>query len=336
MRLISKRNILEEISVLTYSRTLQRRFVSGRHTSLVLLLLSVAVWCIGLFMNSRPEYICWPGYSFSLPGEIISVAVPLLCYVAVGFVLVSFHLHESRIHWLVPLYLFVVAVSMTIHYDVVASVSTLLFMLLMRELLASQQGEDVAGSLFTSFALSGLLSFLLPQFLSLLPMLLVYVFIANMTGIKNFMAAILGLLLPFWLFFGAMYVWPGIAVVIPSWGSFVASMDLAGAVDITPSRLILLITELMVMLPAFVVFARSSVPSKPQVRRKFLFVMVVNIWLLLLSCVSASNFELLYAWRVPGIAVMASYLFSFRATRFSNVYFILVFLLWGLIAVFSV
>lgn len=321
---------------MTYSRTLQRRFVSGRHTSLVLLLLSATVWCIGLFLNSRPESICWPGYSFSLPGETLSVVVPLLCYVAVGFVLVSFHLHESRIHWLAPLYLFVTSVSMSIHYDVTASVSTLLFMLLMRELLACQPGDGSAGSLFTAFALLGLLSFALPQFISLLPLLLVYVSVANMSGIKNIMAAALGLLLPFWLFFGTMYVWPGITVAMPSWNGFVATMNLSSIADITPLRLVAMVMEMGIMLPVIGLFVRSSVPSKPHVRRKFLFVMIVNVWLLLLSCISASNFELLYAWRVPGIAVMASYLFSFKATRLSNVYFILVFLFWILMAVFSI
>ena len=319
-----------------YNRTLQGRFVSGRHTSLVLLLFSAAVWCIGLFLNSRPESICWPGYSFSLPGEFLSAAIPLLCYVAVGFVLVSFHLHESRIHWLAPLYLFVVAVSMSIHYDVVAAISTLLFMLLMRELLACQPGEGAAGSLFTAFALLGLLSFLMPQFISLLPLLLVYISIVNMSGIKNVMAAVLGLLLPFWLLFGTMYVWPGITGAIPSWSSYLAAMDFPAIAEMTPLRILALVMELGIMLPVIALFARSSVPSKPHVRKKFLFVMIVNAWLLLLSCISAPNFGLFYAWRVPGIAVMASYLFSLKVTRFSNVYFILVFLFWIVMAVFSV
>lgn len=321
---------------MTCSSTLQGRFLSGKHTSLILLFMSVAVWCVGLFLNSRPETVGWQGYGFSLPGDIISVAVPLLCYVATGFGLASFHLHESRIHWFVPLYLFVVAVSMPIHYDVVASVSTLLFVHLMRELLSCQPGESVAGSLFTAFALLGILSFLLPQFLFLLPMMLIYLFFANISGIKNIMAAILGLLLPFWLLFGLMYVWPGVVVALPAWESSFAAMTLSGIADITPLRLMLLIMELGIMFPVIALFVRSSVPSKPHVRKKFVFVIIVNAFLLLVSCVSAANFELLYAWRVPGIAVMASYLFSLKVTRLSNVYFIVIFVFWIVIAAFGV
>lgn len=318
---------------MTYNGTLQGYFVSGKRTSLLLLLLSVAVWSVGLFLSPRPESVSWPGYPFSLPGEVLSALVPLLCYVAVAFILVSFHLHESRIHWLAPLYLFIVSVSTAIHYDVVASASTLFFMLLMRELLSCEPGETVTGSLFAAFALLGLMSFALPQFLWLLPMLVVYLFISNIAGAKNIMSAILGLLLPFWLLLGTMYVWPDVAVVMPSWDKFVASVELSGVADITPSRLLLVAMELGIILPVTVLFVRSSVPSKPLVRRNFMFVMIMNCFLLLLSCFIADAFELFYAWRVPGIAVMASYLFSLKITRFSNVYFIFVFVFWILIAI---
>lgn len=321
---------------MTYSRSLQGRFVSGRYTPLILVLVSVVVWRIGSFFLPTSTGMLWPVHMFSVGGGVISAVVPMLCYIAVAVILGMLHLHERRISWFTSLYLFLSAVSLFIHNDVVSAVSALLFVAVMAALLVCQPGDDAEGTLFAAFALLGLLSFLLPQFLFLLPLFVAYLFIANISGLRRFMAAALGLILPFWLLFGITYVWPEVAEYIPDIDSISGSLAFPIIIEFAPLRLLLSVTEFGVMLPAMMIFATSSVPSKPFLRRRLLFMMVTNAYLLLLSLFSAPNFEMLYAWRMPGTAVMASYLFSLKVTRYSNIYFVLFSIFWLAIAVLSI
>lgn len=278
----------------------------------------------------------WPVYMFSVGGGVFSSIVPLFCYIAVAVILGMLHLHERRISWFTSLYFFLSAASLFIHNDVVSAVSAVLFIALMAALMACQPGDDAEGTLFAAFALLGLLSFLLPQFLFLLPLFVAYLFIANIFGLRRLMAAVLGLILPFWLLFGITYVWPEVAEYIPAIDSISGCLAFPIIIEFTPLRLLLSVTEFGVMLPAMVIFATSSMPSKPFLRRRLLFMMVTNAYLLLLSLFSAPNFEMLYAWRMPGTAVMASYLFSLKVTRYSNIYFVMFFIFWLAIAVLSV
>ena len=278
----------------------------------------------------------WPVHMFSVGGGVLSEMVPMLCYVVVAVILGMLHLHERRISWLTPLLFFLAAMSLFIHNDVVSAVSAILFIAVMAALLACQPGEDTEGSLFAAYALLGLLSLILPQLVFLLPLFVVYLFVANIFGPRRLLASMLGLLMPFWFLFGITYMWPGLSGYISGLDSILSCLAFLAAVELTPLRIVLLMTELGIILPAIAMFAGSSVPGKPFLRRRLLFIMITNTYLLLLSLLSAPNFEMLYAWRIPGTAVLSSYLFSLKVTRYSNIYFVLFFIFWLTIAVLSV
>lgn len=278
----------------------------------------------------------WPVHMFSVGGGVLSEMVPMLCYVVVAVILGMLHLHERRISWLTPLLFFLAAMSLFIHNDVVSAVSAVLFIVVMAALLACQPGEDAEGSLFAAYALLGLLSLILPQLVFLLPLFVVYLFVANIFGPRRLLASMLGLLMPFWFLFGITYMWPGFSGYISGLDRILSCLAFLAAVELTPLRIVLLMTELGIILPAIAMFAGSSVPGKPFLRRRLLFIMITNTYLLLLSLLSAPNFEMLYAWRIPGTAVLSSYLFSLKVTRYSNIYFVLFFIFWLTIAVLSV
>lgn len=319
-----------------YNRSLQGRFVSGKYTPLILLFLSVVVWGIGLFCLPMPASTLWPMHMFCVPGGLLAVVVPLLCYVAMALILGMLHLHERRISWFTSLYFFLISVSVSIHCDIVCAVAAVLFMTAMTALLSCHPGEGAEGGLFTAYALLGFMSCLLPQFLFLLPLFVVYLFVANVFGIRRFLAAMLGLLMPFWFLFGIIYIWPRVAAVVPASDVLLQCLAFFDVVQFTPLKILLLVTELAIMLPAMTMFVGSSVPSKPFLRRRLLFIMITNSYLLVLSIVSAPNFEMLYAWRVPGIAVLASYLFSQKVTKLSSIYFLIISIMWLAVAVFGI
>ena len=55
---------------------------------------------------------------------------------------------------------------------------------------------------------------------------------------------------------------------------------------------------------------------------RLLFVILLNLFMWLLAWVLPQDFFLLLAWRLPGAAIMASYVFAVKVTRLANIYFI--------------
>lgn len=245
------------------------------------------------------------------------------------------HMNDRRISWRAPLYLFLTAVSAAFHYNSTVSLAALFFMLLMRALLECQPGEGAEGALFAAFALLGLFALLLPQMLFLLPLFVIYMLVVNLSGARRWLSALLGLIMPFWFLFGVLYVCPDFAGYVPSVSSVSEDLSLGDFSEVTPLRLLFAVAELGIMLPAIVLFATSLVPGKPHLRRRMLFVMLSNCLIFVLSWFSEANYELLYAWRLPGVAIMAAYLFTVKLTRLTNVYFIFIMVFWLAIGVFG-
>lgn len=336
MPLILKRNILEEILALTCNRTFQGRFVSGKHTPLSLLLLSALIWAVGVLLLPFPMSVVYHAGQYSIQGWYVPAFVPPLCYVAIALMLGMLNVHERRIRWLAAAFLLQIAVSVFLHYNAMAALSSLLFAVAIALLFNCLPGVGVEASLFAAFASLGIFSFLMPQFLYVLPLFVAYIPMANISGIKRFLAALLGMFMPFWFLFGAIYVWPAIADAVPSSGSFLASIAFLEIADITPLRLLLLAMELLIFLPAAMLFARSSVPGKPYLRKRLMFILIANAYLLSLSWLSGPNYDMFYSWRVPGCVLMLSYILSFKITKVSNIYFITVLVFWLAVAIVSI
>ena len=89
-------------------------------------------------------------------------------------------------------------------------------------------------------------------------------------------------------------------------------------------NLLLLVFVLAVLLPAIYVFVGSASPSKPLLRRRLSFIIVANIYLLLLSGIIGGGAGFFYVCQLPFVAILASYLFAMKETKLSNVYFVLV------------
>ena len=89
-------------------------------------------------------------------------------------------------------------------------------------------------------------------------------------------------------------------------------------------NILLLVFVLLVLLPAIFAFVGSTSPAKPLLRRRLSFVIVADIYLLLLSCMIDGAAGIFYVCQLPFVAILASYLFAKKETKLSNVYFVLV------------
>ena len=112
-------------------------------------------------------------------------------------------------------------------------------------------------------------------------------------------------------------IWDSFVTMLPA----VADVDFAG---LTFVHLLVLLLVLAVLLPAVFAFVGSASPAKPLLRRRLTFVIVANIYLLLLFVIVDGGSGFFYICQLPFVAILASYLFAKKETRMSNVYMIFI------------
>ena len=266
---------------------------------------------------------------YSIAARVFS----LLCYVMVAFILNSLRLFERRVGWLMSLFMWLAALSPFLNNNVLIAFSLLLLIASVAILFSCQFTAEHERALFMVFALMGAASLLVPVFVMLLPLFVAFTFFSNIITLKRALAMLLGLLTPFWLLFGVEYVYEPAKVLLSGMENFFVPENFFAALP--PFHVLLsMAVELVVLIPASVMFFASSSSGKPLLRKRLLFVVMLNICLIIMSFVVPKEGVLLYACRVPGNAILMSYMFVQRITRFSNIYFIFVNLIWISLALY--
>lgn len=304
-----------------YNKSLQGRFVSGLYTPVVLLVVALALWGCNTFVHSSVGSGEIPYYG-AFSGTFLSSLLSLLLYLASFFVLRSIDLFERRLRFMPALFV-LFAVALPLSDNSVCLFSLLLVMLSAALLFHSQQSKFVERTLFSAFAFLGCTSLLFPQALLLFVPFLAFLFYSNVFSVKRLLSALLGAITPFWFAFGIAYIFPTAGVLLEPFCCLSGTMFSFAFPQFSPMQLLLLAMEAMIIVPAIMKFAGSSVPAKPQLRRRVMFVLVMNIYLLLLSPFMSGSLHLLFLWQVPGLAMMFSYIISFKFNRLTNIYFIL-------------
>lgn len=311
---------------MTYSNNLQRKFVAGRFTPIVLLCASLCMWVGALFITTAPVTgAALFGY------EWLSVVAVLLCFVAAAALLGSFTLFERRVRWLPALFLWLASLSLFLHGHVAIAFSVLLMVVIVAQLFRCQVAGNQERMLYALFLAVGTATLLSPAFLLLSPLFVVASSAGSRLGAKKLLAMLLGFVTPFWLLFGTTYVFPSLDFLIESFLMTVKELFVVDFFSFSLFRVVMLLVELSVLLPSVAIFVGSSLPGKPLLRRRLVFIYSFYVYLLLLSFVF-DGYELFYALRLPWLAIMASYLFVFKINRLSNIYFIILNIAWLAIA----
>ena len=303
------------------------------YTPAVLMVVALALWGCNTFIVDTES---GGGAAFygMLSGTLLSSFLSLLFYIVSFFVLRSLDLFDTRLRFMPALFI-LLAVSLPLPDNSIHAFTLLLLMLAVAQLFRSQQYRFAERLLFSSFALLSCASLLQPQTLLLFVPFLAFMFYSNLFSIKRLLSAILGALMPFWFAFGVAYVSPSANVIVAPFmhspGGFFSLAD----VEISSMLLLLAVLEALVYIPAIMKFTGSSIPAKPQLRRRMTFVITMNLYLLLLSVVASPSASLFYLWRVPGLAVLFSYVISFKFTKLTNIYFILLNLVLVAVAVYN-
>ena len=318
---------------MTYNKSLQGRFVGSVTPVVVMFAASLVLWITGAVLgtgSATPTLLSLAGVNFV--GDFFARFLSLLAFLSVALVLNHLYLFERRVHWLSPLFMWLSAVCMFVHIDYLSSISALFLVLSIAQLLSCVQDTGQERSIYGAFALLSFSSLFLLQFLYLLPLFVAYLFIARISRVKNLLAALLGAVTPWWLLLGSVYVFPSLDMFLMPARICCENITMDATITYTALPLVIVGMELLAMVVAVACFVVSSLPAKPLLRHRLLFVMLLNTYLLLLSFALPQDYMMFMVWRLPCLAILISYTFSMRITKLSNFYFVVLNIVWLFIA----
>ena len=303
---------------------LHSTIANGRYTSTVLFALSMLVFVAAYWLPElSPISVVETNESF-LGGGFMPRIFSALVYVIAAVLLSRQTFFDRGVKWMGALYLWFVAVSTFVNWNPVIALSSLLFLLSLILLLFCQYSANPVGLLYTSFMLLGVLFFVIPYSLYFIPLYLVFCFQANLISVRGVAALLLGLLTPLWFVIGLAYVFPAVEVFCLTFIDGLSAVLTFGFARFTLLHLLLIALVLSVLLPAAFTFIGGTSPTKPLLRRRMSFVIVADVYILLLFCIVADGAAFFYVCQLPCVAVLASYLLSKKETRLSNIYMIFV------------
>lgn len=297
-------------------------FSNGRYTSTVLFVLSMLVLSADYWLPASQAVLELPAYP-SFMGGAVSHILSIFLYLLAALLLSRQTFFDRDIKWKGAFYLWLVALSTFANGNAAVAFAALLFLLSFVLLLFAQNSVDAVGPLYTSFLLLGVISFVTPYSLYLLPLYVLFCSMTNILSVRSAAGSLLGLLTPFWLVMGTAYVLPGVDGVAESFFAGLSSIFDVELPAFSVPGILLLLFILLVLLPAVFLFVGSSSPAKPPLRRRLSFVMVANVYMLLLCFLVGGGAAFFYLCQLPFVAILASYVLARKETKLMNLYFVI-------------
>ena len=272
---------------------------------------------------------------YSLPRWLLGI-ISFVVYIAAAFITNSFVVIEGRAPWIGGVLMWLTAVSYFVQENVFLPLSLLALTVILSVLLSCFRRPNVQLWVYSAFALLSLLTLFVPCGVYMLPLALVYMAMTSVFSVRNILSVILGVSTPVWIFYCLSFVADSANLFLGASMQNVADAVGFSALSFTPYRLLILATESVIMFPCAVTLVRSGSPAKPLMRKMLTFFIMAAIYFWALSFVRGDDFSLLYVWRLPSLSIMMAYLFTLKINRFTNVYFIVVNILYLAIAAFGI
>ena len=314
---------------MTYKNSLQARFVSGRLTPIWLFTASLAMWLVGVGVDA-----CI-GEELTFKGYFLPLLFSLFCSIAATVILDVSHLFERRVRWLSAMFMWLTAISFSIHDTEYEALAVLLLAIIVYKLFKCKQGEDTYYGLYSVFAIVGCAYEIFPQFLLLLPVFAIYASVAMMTGFRGILAILLGFFTPYLIISGTDYIFPEIMPAFMLGNRFEQLLTFSIAIP-NLVQTISMALHAAILIPFAVIFFNSPIPGKPYLRRRLTFLIYLNILLLILPLFYNNDFSLFYMMSLPSVAVMMGYIFTLKTSKPMNWFFIIINILWIALFPFSV
>lgn len=200
-------------------------------------------------------------------------------------------------------------------------------------LLSTYRDRQAMGRYFLAFALIGCVALNIPQLLWATPLLLLSCRVLQSLHIRTCCAALLGLLLPFWIAFAVLYLTDQTGE-IPLYANKLlhngASLVTESSTPFWQHPFMSLTWLLFLFLPGSVnVFSNKSLTQ--QSRGSHYFIMAATSSILLLVGIYPTLYQSFYPILVLMVALIGSTLFANHLTRGKRIYLLVVIVMWILL-----
>lgn len=296
---------------------------------------SLLLWLLGLFTGAnaggslRESIICGFSVSENWLGSILALPI----YLLIAYILNSLVILESRTSWLAFLFLYLLSMNFFLHGNFLLAISLLLFILSITILSSCVAYDGVQRRIYAIFLFLTSSAIFFPQFIYLLPIFFLYLYISEIFKLRTLLAALLGIATPLWLLFGTAHIFPQLKAFTEPLLSRVAGLFVVGnGVSLTVAQLLFMSIEVLLLIHSVWLLIATSNPAKPIMRRMLSLFMITNAYLCILSMLLINNFNLFFVWRLPGVALMLAYVATVKITKLSNIYFVILNILLLLVA----
>lgn len=293
-----------------------RFIIHSKAAAYIAALLYIAVWCCRSVLAG----------DFSLSG-----CLGLLLSLAAGYlsVKVAREFSLSDVKNVLPATLFYMgcAVAPQLSLEGGNGVHFILFSIACYMLLLTYRNRSAMGGYFLAFVLIGIECLMAPPLLLALPWLVLCGAFMDSLHARTFLAALWGLLCPFWVVCGALFLTDRVGAISPYFGQILpselsVSMVLGDTLLWTP-----LLWVLLFALPGSVAILLDRT-MKLQANAGFRFAIVSLVVLLIAVCLSLEIYMALSPSVLISASLIGAGLFVTSEGRARNIYLFTLFILW--------
>ncbi len=293
-----------------------RFIIHSKAAAYIAALLYIAVWCCRSVLTGDFNFSGCLGLLLSLAAGYLSVKVAR-----------EFSL--SDVKNVLPATLFYMGCTVAPQLNLVGGnrVHFILFSISCYILLLTYRNRSAMGGYFFTFVLIGIECLMSPSLLLALPWLVLCGSFMDSLHVRTFLAALWGLLCPFWIVCGVLFLTDRVGDIAPYFGHILPS-ELSMSIVLGDTQLwVPLLWALLLILPGSVaiLFDRTM---KLQANAGFRFVIVSLVVLLVAVCLSLEIYMALFPSVLISASLIGAGLFVTGEGRARNIYLLALFVLW--------
>lgn len=283
-----------------------------------------ALFDIGTVHSESPQW----AEAWLIAGEMLLRPAALVIYGVAAFLMSSYLIVERRVAWQPCIMLWFTAVCFNIQPDILSAFTMFAFTASIGLAFRCDEMTDARKQLFGLYVAATTFTILFPQFVIILPALIIYPAMSGKLNSQSFLAALLGVATPAWLIGGCIYLFPELLALLEAHKEHIAGLLQTSAVELTLPMLVRIAAELVIMVPAIAHFAMTTTIGRVHLRRRMLFCIILDVLLWVAGWWCPGMFNLFFIWRLPLLSLLAAYIFPVLPQKTSNIYMLSVLFLW--------
>lgn len=298
---------------------LQTNIATGRFTLPVVVLMCLALWL-------------FTGDIWNNPSSLLAIAIT-------GYLMIeantAFTLIRRRTTFQVSIYSLLATSLFFLHPFEWANLIPILFMVIICQLFSSYESHTPSTPIFHAFLFTGIGSLLFPQFIYFAPLFIGCMIPFRSLSIKSLFAGLLGLITPFWFFFGY-------AFIFDKMHSF--SHLLKETIHFYPIDYSLISNQewiswgVVTLLLAIAIgnYTVVAYQDKTRIRIFLSFIAITGIWTTLFCILQPVHSHEWMQIQLVCTSFLTAHLFSLTRNRFSSICFIVIFAILILLTSYNI